>query len=189
MSEPRSDKPWDESKDKQKLQSLISSNDSDNGKEQETRSLASSGNRSAESTSKDEIQILRYLVLLNIAFTSIVLLLVIAFLAIFLSTGGHEKDTCDCECLYEFPATPSPTRPPTTTVNNDTTWSNSSGDRDFFSNYTQASETFDPNTVIEGRTFVATNEDLSQAVKDAEEANYNPSAEVFTQYGYPMGKW
>ena len=160
MSEP----PYDESSYKDEMQSL----------------------KSSKKGRPDEMEKLRSLVMINLAATAVVLLLLIAFLITFVVTNNKDNDnnTCDCECLYEFPeelnkATAAPTIDED--LFNATIMDSQLGNSTVFP--------WDPDIVIEGRTSVATEEQLRKAVNDAKEARYDPAADVFVEYGYPMGKW
>ena len=151
---------------------------------------AENNNNNNNNKDKEEMQKLRSLVLLNIAATTLVLLLLGAFLATYLIKDGQKDNTCDCECLYEFPPGTDMTTPAPTTTSNifDKPGSSTDAPQEALEPNITGSSTLAP-TIIPGRSVVSTNDDLRQAVKDAEAAGYDPSAEVFAEYGYPMGQW
>jgi hypothetical protein len=176
-----------ESESENEMQKLNQPEAADDGDSVQTQSSMNN-----EDQNKEEIQKLRSLVLINIAATTIVLLLLVAFLATYLIQDGKKDEdyTCDCECLYEFPQNVNPATPaPTAAAGNifDQTSTTDPPQEALELNITSPS-TLAP-TIIEGRSVFTTNEELRQAVKDAEAAGYDPSAEVFAEYGYPMGRW
>lgn len=157
-----SEPPYDENSYKDEMQSL----------------------KSSKKGPQDEMEKLRSLVMINLAATAVVLLLLIAFLITFVVTNNKDNDnnTCDCECLYEFP-----TAPPT--IDEDLFNSNTTLMDAQLGNSTDTVFPWDPDILFEGRTSVANEEQLRKAVNDAKEARYDPAAEVFAEFGYPMGKW
>ena len=175
-----SQSPFDDTSYKDELQSLKSSNKS------------GTNNRGQRQQPQDEMQKLRSLVMINLAATSVVLLLLIAFLVTYLvndNNNNKDNNTCDCECLYEFPP---PTPTPTTLedlFNSNTTIMESQIGGGGNSTTNTTVFPWDPDIVIDGRTFVSSSEELKQAVNDAKTALYDPAAEVFAEYGYPMGNW
>lgn len=142
---------------------------------------------------KDEFQILKTLVLINVAVTSIVLLLLLGFgVAHFVTRPDlDEAPVCDCECFYQFPAETE--KDASTVIDGVSNWTdsfNSTGEEDRLVNATTnlPLETVPP-TTIQPQDFLSSNEQLKQAVAAAKEASYDPSAQVFATYGYPMGSW
>ena len=145
---------------------------------------------------KDDLQILKTLLLINVAATVSVMLVLIGFGATWLATRNN-TDTCDCECLYEFP----PQTPPPTFETSTAAGIPSNQSEDVLAEETSLGPSSLPSlspssppvsyppTVIRPQSSLADSQQLSQAVQDAEEAGYDPSAPVFAEYGYPMGLW